>query len=577
MIGHTVGSNNDTHTPFGRAIEIAPGCGNFSEWVQCGNKKIMVCYVASANSAGKDHTGKIVSEVYQDFCERCGVKPSQQGLTILKRFTAVALENSCMLQLDAEGNVVTSPDKKVNGTFYISFESRGNTENDQDTIIKFAYCRGDHQNEASLTTCEGVHKERVNITKKLVSFPYFCGRSSNEHLASEKANEQNQTIGTVTMQLEPGSSVYEAGKQEGKFNEVNASAFAARKTPLEGQTAAAGPYLLAGTNLTTSTFLGLPNTISTVANEINRTTLGLLDYLGFYIGKHLETLFHRRCRGNNLLRLQKVYEARATYFTAWCRMVQYLIQYPDRQDAIARAVNSLQFDALALTDVVGMTWSLVRRCLHWGPILYSCCYMRETEMPIVPLDTLLGLLRRPTPPQDGAAKEWYDRVAAWLRECLAKGRFCQAGERLCEYVSSSGLPDGTVETDGVLRVAAGFNGWRDKMDPLVVQTLLAGVCYKQYGAELAHSCNVSKEVLVCAIDDMLREFSVDIQRFLEVSLFDMERHFAFFGILEHADFQFSERFGEHPYMIRAVWRKVGRFVRARFRVLTTPARSPRRS
>ena len=120
------------------------------------------------------------------------------------------------------------------------------------------------------------------------------------------------------MQLEPGSSVYEAGKQEGKFNEVNASAF--------------GPYLLAGTNLTTSTVLGLPNTISTVANEINRTTLGLLDYLGFYICKHLETLFHRRCRGNNLFRLQKVYEARATYFMAWCRMVQYLFQYQERQD-----------------------------------------------------------------------------------------------------------------------------------------------------------------------------------------------------------------------------------------------------
>ena len=202
----------------------------------------------------------------------------------------------------------------------------------------------------------------------------------------------------------------------------------------------------------------------------------------------------------------------------------------------------MQFDALALTDVVGMTWSLVRRSFHWGQILYSCqcCFMRETEMPIVPLDALLGLLRRPAPTQDGPAKEWYDKVAAWLRDCLAKGRFCQAGEWLCEYVSSSGLPNGTVETDGVLQVAASFNGWRDKMDPLVVQTLFAGVCYKHYGAELAHSCNVSNEVLVCAIDGMLREFSVDIhwQRFLEVSLFDtdMERHFAFFGILEHADF-----------------------------------------
>ena len=49
------------------------------------------------------------------------------------------------------------------------------------------------------------------------------------------------------------------------------------------------PYLLAGTSLTTSTSPGLPNTMSTVAYEINRTTLGLLDYLGFYVGKHLET------------------------------------------------------------------------------------------------------------------------------------------------------------------------------------------------------------------------------------------------------------------------------------------------
>jgi len=55
---------------------------------------------------------------------------------------------------------------------------------------------------------------------------------------------------------------------------------------------------------------------------------------------------------------------------------------------------------------------------------------------------------------------------------------------------------------------------------------------------------------------MLNEFSVEIQRLLGVNMFDMERHFSFFGISNQLNFRFMNRVGPHPYMIKAVWPKV---------------------
>jgi hypothetical protein len=456
--------------------------------------------------------------------------------------------------------VITTPDQKTNRQNLVSTESRGCLEQEADTLIKFGYCRGDQQQEVSMTTFEGDRKQRENISKVLMTYPAICMRCSNEELKNSIQNEQVNTIAAVTALHEPGSYIFSPGGQEGGFTDVPSSAYETRKLPLEGITATCAPDLLAGMNLYASTWLGLANTISTVGFEICRTSLAVLDWLTFFSQKHLETLFHSRCKGNNLLRLQKVYEARATSFTAWCRMVQYCIQYPDREDAIARAVNSLQFDALALTDCVGMVWSLLRRCLHWGPILYSCCFIRECGMPVVPIQVLVDLLRRDAPPPaDTEAREWYDKVALWLVDCVAQNRFCPTGEggQFGEFISSSGLPDGEVETNGCLRVASARNPWADKLDRMAAQNLLAEAAYQRYGAELRHSCGVSQGAMACAINDMLHEFSVDVQRLLGVNMFDMERHFRFFGILDRLDFSFMERIGPHPYMVRATWQKVG--------------------
>jgi len=283
-------------------------------------------------------------------------------------------------------------------------------------------------------------------------------------------------------------------------------------------------------------------------------SLGAIDWICFYMQRHLDRLLHPFCRGNNWLRLRRVYESRAVAFTAWCKMVQFLTDCKNREVAIHRAMCSFQTDALALTDVVGMAWSFLRRSLHWGPVIYACCFIRECNMPIVPTKILVQLLSMDSPPREEELKAWYDRITRWLVDCVAEHRFCPADKMTysgdyCEYITSAGLPDGTVETSGVLRVNQATSSWKE------VPTQLAEVLWSSFGLELHHACSVTKESMVCALEDMLSEFSVEIQNLFGINMFDMQRHLNFFGLRDRLNWRCQERSGKHPFMIKACWPK----------------------
>ncbi len=76
-------------------------------------------------------------------------------------------------------------------------------------------------------------------------------------------------------------------------------------------------------------------------------------------------------------------------------------------------------------------------------------------MPIVPTGVLVQLLSMDRPPSSGALQEWYNRIVHWLVDCVAEHRLCPADEMTytsdyCEYLTSAGLPDGSVEISGFL-------------------------------------------------------------------------------------------------------------------------------
>ena len=565
MVAHTIGGHNETHQAFGRGLEIAPACGTMREWVMGLNhsKAIKVRKVDNPNSAGKDFTANKISDFNTQFCQKYGVHDSIQGLKVVKRFTPVAMEGATTIQI-SKGQIVGTPDETLNMSFLIITESRGDTVSVQNTLIQSVYKRGGHQNDCSITTGEdNKDKTRHTVSKIEVSPVMLCTRCGNRKIDSITSEEQMDTIAAVLPLIEPGSTVFVPGVSEGQFGDVQTSASEARSAPWDGLTEKYAKEMLAGTHIHCTTWIGMPNFISTFPGEISAAVLSFIDWLLFFIKKHLDSMLHSKCQGNNWMRLRQVYEARGVAFTAWCKMTQFLTDCKDRETAIHRAACSFQCDALALTDVGGMVWSLLRRSMHWGPVLYTSCFIRECEMPLVPVKTLIELLGMDSPPTDGVCKFWYDRVVAWLKDCVAQNRFCPSEQAhhgypndFCEYISSSGLPDGTVETPGVLRVNNTINSWRMQADRHMAQAALAKVLWEVFGTELYHSCAVSEESMQCAIDDMLCEFTVEIQKLLGVNMFDMDRHLSFFGLDRMLNFQCRGRNDKHPYMIKSVWQKV---------------------
>ena len=382
------------------------------------------------------------------------------------------------------GEVFSTPDQKMNHVFFILTESRGNREEEQDTVIKHIHTRGEAQDHASLTTGENKEKKssRCVIVKERVSSIQLCVRCSNERLASHVANEQMNTISAVTMLLEAGSAPFVPVTKEGDLSHIEQAHYDMRDTPFTGITENFADLMLAATHLFCTQYMGLTNKLGVYLTEINQPTMACIEWIFMVLKQHVSCMFHEKCQKNHMSRLKSVYENRAAAFTAWCKMTHYLIQCPDIDKAVSCAISSFQCDAIALTDVVGMLWSMTRRCLHWGPILYSSCFIRECKMPIVPIDSLVELLSMQTPPdEESGLYKHYASIRKWLMDCVTQNRFVpleSSDHYFTEYISSSGLADGTIECNGVLRVNLPFNAWKEP-EKRTAQLALAAVIFEK--------------------------------------------------------------------------------------------------
>jgi hypothetical protein len=518
--------------------------------------------MSSDNSAGKDFTAKKVGNVFAAFLEDLGVsEESFQGMVVLTRFTPVAIESMTTVSW-RDDEVIDVPDSNLNGRFYTFTEVRGsNIYEVCNTLITGIYTRGENQPQKALTTIERSNKTRHSVNKEQVSRLALCLRCSNEHL-EPKLKEPIDTILAVNHCMEPGSAPFSPSSVEGEFNEIDSNPFESRSTPLDGEARRYAPLGIACTHLICTTFLGLINLTGGYRCEINSVSIALLDWVFFYIQKHLDSLLHPKCQGKNMLRFQRIYEARAAAFTAWCKTIQALTEHPDRDKAVRAAIASYQCDAIALTDIGGLVWSMIRRCLHWGPVLYACCYMKEVKMPIVAIDTLVQLLKMENPPQQSETLlfKGYQQICSWLQDCLVQHRFCPSdlfapSHDFTPYLSSSGLSDGSVESGGVLRVNMSTNGWREAADKHVVESVLAEETVRVYGEELKHSCSVSKSSLICALQDSMNGFALHIQKLLGIN-FDLKRHVSFFKLEGHIGFSTTADLdARNPFMIRSAWVK----------------------
>ena len=559
MVAYTTGKNNESIQPFGRGIELLPCCGTLRE-VLCvvGQKKVEVTKANNPNSSGKDFATLKINENHKALGQRLGMH-SNQGVEILNAFTPTSMEISCYVQM-LDGEILTTPDQSLKDKFFVSTESRGEgLQQAQDTIIKYIYTRGGDISQISVTTCKDAQTEhRKAVVKFKIGDIFLCFRCGNVPYTTAVLDEQGNTIQAVVEIKEPGSTVYETQVQETGFNTVAANQYESRSIPLDDQHSDYAAAI-AATQILAEFYLGSLNFCGFYLAEINPAVIASLDWVLFFTQKHLDCMFHEKCRQTRFLRLQRVYEARASAFTMWCKTAQYMTAHQNKEVAVRKAIASYMCDALALTDIGGLLYCMVRRCLSWGPILYACCYMIEVDMPIVPTSILTKIINLDDPPpSDSPLYEWHEKICAFLYGCVINNRFCiTPNGEFCEYISSNGLDDGTVEESGVLRVDQAQNGWKESVEKNVVQTGLAEKTFEKFGDQLHHACSVSKASLICVIDDILSVFYVDVMKLLGVDIYNVDRLMALFGLSDRINVRGVHFDGDkHPFGIRAVWKKV---------------------
>lgn len=558
ILAYSMGYHNKTLTPFGKGIEVAPCSGSAREIIT-GSKGEPVTKIDNPNGTGKDMS---VDKVNDDLaCLARLLKEPYELLQIGKEndFTKTAMQLRTCMQI-VNGEVVSFPDARTNGVPCAATEVRGNMLEQLNTLVAYIWDRGEKSQQFSSTTKENVGtKVREVVIRVKVCDVCLVLRCTNTDIPTLATWEAYKTAVAVLHFRPPGATLYNPGNPDGKtIAEGYINRFECRSGPLSDEDGKIAAYVHTAV-LLVAEHVGRMNQTMFPA-EINPVVTGVLDWLLYVTHVNWESIFNFMCNGRRLNRLKRVYEARSAAMGLYAHTMDSIIKYDDYNEAICQAAMDFHSDALPLTNCGDLLYSMIFRCLSWVPIVYSRCYAIETNVPVVPVETLIALMSSEdgTPEPGTETRFWYDQVSSWLEQCVLQHRFCinPEGDSFSEYISSSGTIIGGVVEDGVLRVGKDQNGWMDN-DSLTVPRLLAEHAWKKYGKELEHSFALSESSLAACIDEMLKTFEVGGRKLLGMDVNDISRHVEYFGLAGQLPFR-GRRFSndKRPYAIQHVWSKV---------------------
>jgi hypothetical protein len=555
-----VGQNNKTLTPFGRCVEVAPCSGSAREIIS-GSKNEFVIKIGNPNGCGKDFS-VIKKNEDEEILFRLLKEQGEnlREIVIENDFTQTAIQLRTSVQC-VEGRVISMPDPRTTYVSYAITEARGDLATQMKILIMYVNPRGGKASQTSSTTKEDPNtKKREVVSRNRVCDIFLVMRCTNTEISTKAIQEAYLTLIAVLHCRPPGATLFTPGDSDGKdLCSSYINRFECRSRPLSDEDEKIAGFVHTAAMLVAE-HVGLMNQTMFPA-EINPAVIGVLDWLLYVTQINWESIFNFACDGRRLNRLKRVYESRSSAMGLYAHTMKSLMQYDEYDVAIYKAAMAFHCDAVPLTNCGDLLYTMIYRCLSWVPIVYTRCYAIETNVPIVPVDIMIELLSTEddAPPSQGTeCRKWYDRVAAWLNQCVLQHRFCinPEGDTFSEYISSSGTIAGGVVEDGVLRVGKDQNAWMEQ-DFLAVPKLLASLAWKKYGKELEHTFAVSENSLAAAIDEMLKTFQVGGARLLGLDLNNVERHVNYFGLFGQLPFKGRKFSNEkRPFAIEHVWAKV---------------------
>jgi len=531
--------NSATVPGFGQGIFLAPACGNFYELTQ---NKIILPVAGCLNSTGKDLTVDIFNQLMNKLSLLLNAAAFAYFIQ-LTRGTAVSFEYACSAAYEKD-KLKQAPDPRIVFQPIMDTEMRGQDLNQYlQTLVNNVASRGNGQLRMSMSTSEnketGQRSTETRFVTQSLSMGYMC---MNPQQVTPVTAELLETLFCVLCVTPPGSSYAAVEDKSGNFGNVSANFAQARSTHFEGETERGAVILLALTHSLTYMRTLLPLWAGAGPLNISPVVLSALDFVLFYIKKHLYPMFKSKNGERNFQRLANVYISRACTFSSWILTIQSLCENENREEALKEARRKFQFDALNITDVPSVGYELICRIIDWGPVILAFLFIQEVKMPIVPLKILQDLLRANSKPTSGELHSYYVKIQRWLNVCVERGRFCppsgfEESPTMCEYISSDeNSLDGSVDCDYMLRTTKSTSGWnnqveggKDKVDACPEKFLAETIC-SIHRKGLLENCSFTPGAVRMSLRDMISGFSVHLEKFLEIPQSDVNRFMSFFEI-----------------------------------------------
>jgi hypothetical protein len=559
MCAFSAGRINSTIDPIGQGQEIIPCCGTAREYVQNGPSRTEIVMANCPNSGGKDFSILMVNQDHQNLVQLLAMEgKSLFNINIMDNYseTALILASSIQWAVGRFGRqILTVMDPSLSMSFHCLTEMRGeNTASNLDGLIKHAFPRGGNVSKSNVSTRE---KEgtREMVTREHIQGVRFVAYCTNQ--SNPKSNEQHMTLLAVNHAIPPGSTPSMPEGDGASFNDFLRNKFEGKSFPLD-ETWQRYSAMLAGVQVMSISFMGPMNDAGFTKCEINPAIRAALDFLFLYIQRYYESLFAPSCQKSRFIRLKKVYESRESGLTCFIKTLQHSMENSDSVTVLTRAMADFMCDPISLTNCGNLVYTMLFRCLSWVPCFLTRIFVLESGMPVVPIEDLIELLSMPNPPrqQDEELHRWYTEIREWLMDCVRFSRFCPnpSGGGFCEYVSSNGCPDGSLERNGLFRIQTKKAGiWGDS-NGHAVQQAMADEIWGVYRVDLHNSCALSRDSLIPGINDMLNGFFVDFWKLFGIKA-DSKRHFDFFDVTQHMPFNpmCTPQNGFNALGIRSVW------------------------
>ena len=531
---------NKTWTFFYCTVIFESGNGHFSTHTPDGPLPNRL----KVNNVGSDFTKDRATDVWSAMYDVLLIPKKDRYYEALTnmRSTPTVMENIACATAVA-GKVINTPQPETN------FQCMAMTENrdDQGALIHFGLARGAEGNNVTAfgRVEDPVTKNGVASQKRKITPVCILQISTNRPPKGADDAEKGKTIDAVAAVIQNGMNPPAQKKTKGSFGNSGSESVIPRNQELSDEMKHTVANFLAFSQNIAGLNVALLNNIGAAPIEVSTVSLGTYAWLCFYIKQYAGGMFDG-FMVEGFSRAMEGYKSRGVIFSIWIKTISAMGRLQDMDEVVRQLWGDIQYDALPLVAIPGVSCNILYRCLNIGCFAILAVLAADLEIPYISWKSLSRFFGATGPPAEDDPDVTYREEFVILRDyvirCLDSNRFCPnddspfgVHENISCYITNDGTDNTMLPTHktSLMRIPVS----KDKEDGEDITTKVAQRIESKVGRQLVTIMQMGPGFYPYkyALIKLLNEFKPDFRGLrCPREMYFSKKHFQVLGILQLA-------------------------------------------